>query len=252
MWRKFMLAGGLLALCIVPAMAGKLDNFHGSPEPVETPSPTDNESAGETYFDTLLPLTSAVMALSFPSQHAEVVAAVDALTSPGETDRQTALVDTLTRIAIDHELKLLEAPDAANTDIINWQTEYISALLEGEGADVCAPVIFNGSRELIGRGLYEKYSAEIDHTMASYFEAVKQAIDNPIYVGAMSDEDGAAVVAQMSAQGDKALMDHFGVMQADSPENCPAVLAIIEAAHVLTGDSGVRVRAAQARGASRL
>jgi hypothetical protein len=56
----------------------------------------------------------------------------------------------------------------------------------------------------------------------------------------------------MTAQGDQALMEYFGLMTRDGEQTCPAVLALIKAVHAVPGESGVRFRAQQARGASRL
>lgn len=252
MFRTTVLAGVMLALLTAPGVAGKLDNLNSGLSDAPDPQRPAETTTRDDYLASLLPLTDAVMAEKFPSEHAELVEIVGDTAGLSDTERQTALVSNLTRIAINFELRLLDAPDAANTVIVDRQNDYISAVLEGEGADVCAPVIYNGSSELIGRGLYAKYAAEIDATMAAYWEAVKQAIDNPVPVGEMSEEDSLTVIDQMTAQGDKALMDHFSVMEVDSPENCPAVLAIIKAANVIAGDAGIRLRAAQARGASRL
>lgn len=252
MLRMLVAASGLLVLLAVPASAGKLDNLNsGSSGIPDAPSTTD-ATGGAAFFASLLPLTSAAMAEDFPTEYADVVATIDAAMNLSESDRLTALADNLVRVSVTHELTILAAPDAANTAVIEGQAGYIAAMLEAEGADVCAPVIFNGSRDLIARGLYVKYAPLIDATMEAYYEAIRQARETPLYLGELMREDNEAVIAQMTAQGDKALMDHFGVMQADSPENCPAILAIIEAANAVDGDSGARVRAAQARGASRL
>lgn len=242
-----------IAMAAGGAAAGKLDSLNvllagggSGPDPV----PTVAES-GADYFALKLPKTSAVLAEDFPVDHEQVVSAIDAA-GTAETERVTALSDTLTRVAISYELKLLDAPEDLLEVIIDRQADYVQELLDGEGADVCAPVIFDGSRDLIGRGLWDKYAPAIDETMAVYFDAVDQAIASPSGIGDMTADDGAAVVAQMTAQGDKALMDHFGVMSRESPENCPAVLAIIEAVKALSGDARRRMVAAQARGASRL
>ena len=252
MFRTVVIAVGVLAQLAFPAAAGKLDNLNSGLAGVPD-VPASEEAATETdFFSSLLPLTSAVMAELFPADHADIVAQVAAVPGTTQADLETAVSDNLTRIAVGYELNLLDAPDAGNTEIIDRQDDYITAVLEGEGADVCAPVIFSGSRELIPRGLYAKYAPQIDATMAAYFSTVRQALDNPVPIGDMGQAESVAVIDQMTAQGDKALMDHFGVMEVDSPENCPAVLAIIEAAHVLTGDVGLKIRAAQARGASRL
>ena len=249
MWRTITAAAAVFCL-LSPVAAGKLDRISAEPA---TAKPAE-ASSGEDYFHLKLPMTSAVLAAKFAVDHAAIGESVDAAIRSGQDDaaQTTTLSDTLTRIAISYELKLLDAPDHALTAVVDRQGDYVRALMDGDGAAVCAPAIYDGSRELIGRGLWDKYAAQIDATMAAYFEAVALALANPSYVGVMTPEDGALVVAQMAAQGDKALMDHFGVMRKDSPENCPAVLAIIKAAHFIVGDAGIRVRAAQARGASRL
>lgn len=252
MLRMFIAAGGMLALLALPAAAGKLDNLSSGLSGVPDVPTVENSDAGAAYFASLLPQTSAVMAEKFPSDYSDMVGSLDAAGEYLPNRLESILVESLTEIAIGYELKLLDAPDAENTAIIDGQRDYISAVLDGEGEATCAPVIFSGSSELIDRGLYAKYAPLIDATMAAFFDAVRKALDNPNPVGEMSQEDSIAVIDQMAAQGDKALMDHFGVMEVDSPENCPAVLAIIEAAHVLTGQTGIRIRAAQARGASRL
>lgn len=250
----------LLACCVAvvgalsaPALAAKLDNSNAQTGG-STAAPSVTAATGSEYLALKMPLTSAVLVSGFDVDHKQITDAVDTAISAGADDaaRTTALSDTMTRIAISYELKLLDATDAKLTEIIDRQADYVNALMDGEGAAVCAPVIFDGSRELIGRGLWDKYAPHIDAVMAVYFDTVRGALDAPQPVGEVTDQDAQAVVNQMAAQGDQALMDYFGVMTREGEQNCPAVLALIKALHVVPGDSGVRFRAQQARGASRL
>jgi hypothetical protein len=237
------------------AMAAKLDNSNAATSgglSTGPASPPVAASNGTEFFALQLPLTDAVVARDFAVDHQQIIGAVDAAFSGDAAAKSTALHDTLVRIAISYELKIIDSPDANVTEIIDRQADYITAVIAGEGEAVCGPVIYDGSIELINRGLWEKYLPQIDATFAAYFTGVKQALDSPTNAGDMTPEDGAIVVDQMTKQGDKDLMDHFGVMTRDSPKNCPAVLALIKAAKVLDGVTGLRIRAAQARGASRL
>ena len=245
-----------LAACLAlaaPAFGAKLDNSNSSGATTTDVVPAE-EVSGPSYFAAKLPLTSAIVELEFALDYADITTAVEVAIAGSANDvaRTTALVGALTRVAISYELKLLDAPGPALMDIVDLQADYVNALMQGDGAAVCAAAIFDGSGDLVGRGLWDKYSAQIDATMAAFFSAVTLALDSPSGIGAMTAEDGAAVVAQMTAQGDKALMDHFAVMTRESPENCPAVLAIIRAVKALEGEVGLRMVAAQARGASRL
>lgn len=245
--RSILVIGALcLALGAGPVQAGKLDNA-GAAAPIE-----ETQVSGTAYFSSLLPLTAAVMAEKFADEHAGIGQGIDASASDDDIALQRALVNGLIGVAVPLELQLLSATDAANRAIIDGQNDYLQALLDGEGVEICAIAVFDGAAFLVEQGLYRKYAALIDVTLAAYFEAVREALDAPLPAADFTPEDGAKVVAQMDAQGDKALMDHFAVMERDSPENCPAVLAIIAAVNVIEGDAGPRVRAAQARGASRL
>lgn len=240
-----------VGLGMSPAWAAKLDNANAPAAGTEA-KPQLEMATGSQFFAATLPLTSALMEAKFAADRDQIAAGIDPAMGGDTAARITAMVDNLTRVAINYELKILDAPDDKTSAIIDGQAAYVQALLDGEGADTCAPIIFDGSTELIGRGLYEKYAPQIDATMAAYFDAVRDALDNPSYVGDMTADDNAAVIGQMTDQGDKDLMDHFGVMTKESPKNCPAILALIKAAHAVDGQSGIRFRAQQARGASRL
>jgi hypothetical protein len=92
----------------------------------------------------------------------------------------------------------------------------------------------------------------IDVTLAAYYEGASKAMLSPAIGRQMQQVDVDALAAQMAEQGDEALWTHFGVMAENSPENCPAVLALIRAMNALPGDSGIRMRALQAQSAAAL
>lgn len=237
-----------------PVFSAKIDNSNALPASEPSAPPVVAAATGSEYLALKMPLTSAVLASQYSVDHQQIADAIDAAITAGQDDtaKTTALSDTMTRIAISYELKILDASDAANTDIIDRQADYLDALMAGEGAAICAPVIYDGSRDLIGRGLWDKYSPQIDAVMEAYFKAVRIALDDPQPVGDVTAEDAQAVVAQMGAQGDQALMDYFGVMTREGEQNCPAVQALIKASKIVPGIAGQRMRAQQARGASRL
>ena len=205
------------------------------------------------FFAALLPSTEATLREAYRAEYDGLVALIDSgmLGGADETALTTILAQGVADIGTRLQDRMLVAPLVAIDDVLATTRRFLGELDSMEGGAICAPAAFKGSIVLIETGFWDKYSILLDDAHAAFFAAIAAADAAPVTDRVpVSEPDIEALRAYLTEQGMASSLDHLAETTPDNPDNCKAMVALIDGILAMPEEQRARLGAKQARAAA--